>query len=187
MRLHFLRSLSFSSAIALSLVAFSPGSAVAQCSAPVEPPASQSRVVDISEWQVSFAIPENYQTLRSGSVIEVLSPSSYASVQCSFVPRPSQTLQPYGVSVAIVDGVVSETTIRSQLSPGQGTYLGMTAMPSGAAYMHTTSHGIDLVHLSLPIPGEAATIVFTANTDSTGAIYQETVLETILESFEFWL
>lgn len=172
-------------ATALPLVVLSPASAIAQCSIPIEAPASRSRVVEVADWQVSFEIPENYEIMRSGSVIEVLPPSTYASVQCSFVPRPAQNMRPYGVSVSLVSGTVTEDVIRSQISPGQGTYLGLTAMSGGAAYMHTTRTNHDLVHLSLPLPGEPYTFVFTTNTDPTGEIYQEAVLETILGSFKF--
>ena len=151
----------------------------------IETPANEQKVIEIPEWQVSFEIPENYQTLRNGSVVEVLTPSSYAQTQCRFTPRPAQNIEPYGVSVALIDRTVTEADIRAQLSPGTGTYLGPTGMPSGIAYMHETYAEQDLVHLSLPIPGQAATIVFTANTDSTGEIYQEELLETILDSFVF--
>ncbi|MGD1896834.1 MAG: hypothetical protein ACFB16_07765 [Phormidesmis sp.] len=158
------------------------------CSAAAdELPSSEQRIVEIPEWQVSFAIPENYQTFQSGTGVDVLAPSSYAQTQCTFTPNPARNIEPYGVSVALVDGTVTEDEIRAQLSPGEGKYLGPTGMPSGIAHMHTSQdeENHDLVHLSLPVPGQAATIVFTANTDSTGEIFQEDVLEIILDSFEF--
>ncbi|MGB3572655.1 MAG: hypothetical protein WBG63_05950 [Phormidesmis sp.] len=151
----------------------------------IEAPASEERTVEISDWQVSFDIPENYQMVRSGSVIDVLAPSSYEQTQCRFIPHPAQSIRPYGISVALVDKTLTESDIRAQIDPGEGTYLGPTGMPSGIALMHTTHDEHDLIHVSLPVPGEAATVVFTANTDSTGEIFQEEVLETILGSFEF--
>lgn len=183
---NFLPFLTLAGAITFPLVVLSPTVAIAQCNVPIEAPARQRRTVEVPDWRVSFEIPENYETMRSGSVLEVLPPSTYASVQCSFVPRPAHNLRPYGVSVTLINSTVTEETIRAQIASGQGLYLGLTAMPSGAAYMHETYAENDLVHLSLPIPGEAATVVFTTNTGPSGEIYQEAVLETILESFELW-
>ncbi len=148
-------------------------------------PASEQRTVEVPDWQVSFDIPENYQMVRSGSVIDVLPPSSYEQTQCRFIPHPAQTIRPYGISVALLDRTLTEADIRAQINQGEGTFLGPTGMPSGIALMHTTHDETDLVHVSLPVPGEAATVVFTANTDHTGEIFQEEVLETILGSFEF--
>ncbi len=183
-------------AIVLPLLALSPffisSSAVAQtctsgCVADttIEAPASEERTIEISDWQVSFEIPENYQTVRSGSVVDVLAPSSYEQTQCRFIPRPAQSIRPYGITVALLDRTLTESDIRAQLAPGEGTYLGPTGIPSGIALMHTTNDEHNLIHVSLPVPGEAATVVFTANTDSTGEIFQEELLETILGSFEF--
>ena len=169
----------------LTCVAMASPAYSCAASSATEAPADKQKVIEIPEWQVSFTIPENYQTLRSGSVVDVLTPSSYAQTQCRFTPRPAHNIEPYGVSVALLDRTVTEADIRAQLSPGTGTYLGPTGMPSGIAYMHETYAEQDLVHLSLPIPGQTATIVFTANTDSTGEIYQEELLETILGSFVF--
>lgn len=171
---------------ALTLLAMDIESAYScEASSAVSTPAREQKVVEIPEWQVSFAIPENYQTFRSGTVVEVLSPSSYAQTQCRFTPRPAHNIEPYGVSVSLVGRTVTEDDIRARIRPGTGTYLGPTGIPSGIAYMHETYAENDLVHLSLPVPGQAATIVFTANTDSFGEIYQEEVLETILDSFVF--
>lgn len=184
MRLLFNASL-ITGTLLLTFTAIAPPAHSCNSANTSETPANEQKIIEIPEWQVSFAIPENYQMLRNGSVVEVLAPSSYAQTQCSFTPRPAQNIEPYGVSVALIDRTVTEDDIRAQISSGTGTYLGPTGMPSGIAYMHETYSERDLVHLSLPIPGQAATIVFTANTDSTGEIHQEEVLETILDSFAF--
>ncbi|MEO0769295.1 MAG: hypothetical protein AAFY72_07660 [Cyanobacteria bacterium J06649_4] len=181
-------------ASAVVLPAFWVAPAIAQECIPdsgaPEPPASQRRTIDVDEWQVSFAIPENYRTMRDGSTLEILSPSSYEILACILTRRPTHNIRPYSISVSMLDRTLTEAEIRSQLRQGRGRYWGTTAMPSGTAFMHTTVVADNIaeeeqVHLSLPMPDQAATVVFSASTDSTGEIVQEDVLETVLETFRF--
>ncbi|MEO1620082.1 MAG: hypothetical protein AAFU53_03510 [Cyanobacteria bacterium J06632_3] len=179
--------------IALPTLLISPAAIAQECIPEMgspEPPASQRRTVAVDEWQVSFAIPDNYRTLRDGSTLEILSPSSYEILACILTRRPAHNIRPYSVSVSMVDGTLTEADIRSQLTQGRGKYWGTTAMPSGTAHMYTTDTVPDTtadnqVHLSLPLPEQSATVIFTASTDRTGEIVQEEVLETILETFRF--
>ena len=146
-------------------------------------PDSNRRTIVMDDGGIWFSIPENYKTVRHGSQIDVLSPNNYALMEC-LSDNNLEDVRPYGVTVAIIQGALTETDIRGQLTQGEGQFWGTTSTPNGTAFMHTTNHGEDLVHLSLPVPDKAITIVFTTDTDGTGWIIQETVFETILGTLQ---
>ena len=141
-------------------------------------PASERRQVVVEDWRIAFAVPKTYYLLRDGLQMDILPPENSQDTSCS-------TAQSRSVSVSIVNRVVSEADIRSRLAFNPGTYLGVTSIPSGEAFMHTTRTSGNQVYLSIPFPDQPVSVVFTAHADSNGEIFQEGVLETVLETFEF--
>ncbi len=185
-----LTKLVVASAIALPAIALSPSNTKAQAcfvsqqvvaAGPTLVPASERRNIIVEDWRIAFSVPETYQLSRQGLRMNVSPPintqSSAQSVQCDTTAR--------GVSVSIVNQVVSEAGIRDHLAPGEGTYLGLTNIPSGTAFMHTTRTQGNQVHLSIPFPNQPVSVVFTAYADNNGEIFHEGVFETILETFRF--
>lgn len=153
---------------------------------PILIPASERRNVVVEDWRIAFAMPETYQLSRSGLQMDVLPPASdWISAQASTQSAHCDLTRSRSVSVSIVNRIVSESGIRSRLAPSEGTYLGLTNIPSGTAFMHTTRTGGNQVHLSIPFPNQPVSVVFTAHADANGEIFQEGVFETILETFEF--
>lgn len=146
-------------------------------------PDSNHRTIAMNDGAIRFSIPENYQTVRHGSQIDVLSPNNYALMEC-LSDNNLEDVRPYGVTVAIIQGALTETDIRGQLAQREGQFWGTTSTPNGRAFMHTTNCSEDLVHLSLPMPNKAITLVFTTDTDGTGWIIQESVFETILGTLQ---
>lgn len=146
-------------------------------------PDSSRRTIAMNDGAIRFSIPENYQTVRYGSQIDVLSPNNYALMEC-LSDNNLEEVRPYGVTVAVIQGALTETDIRGELTQREGQFWGTTSTPNGRAFMHTTNCSEDLVHLSLPMPDQAITIVFTTDTDGTGWIIQENVFETILGTLQ---
>jgi len=148
-----------------------------------EPPAEQSRTVSVNEWQATFSIPENYLTLRSGSTVQVLSPSHYEIMNCILTHQPAHNIRPHSVSIEILNRILTADDIRAQLTQGRGVFWGPTETPMGTGYMHSTKTANESIHLSLPLPHYAATVVFTAPANRYGEIVQESVFETVVQSF----
>ncbi|MGB3790350.1 MAG: hypothetical protein WA949_20245 [Phormidesmis sp.] len=141
-------------------------------------PVSERRQIVVEDWRIAFAIPETYELSRDGLRMDILPPENYQSDSCG-------TAQSRSVSVSIVNRVISESDIRSRLAFTPGTYLGMTSIPSGDAFMHTTRTPGNQVYLSIPFPNQPVSVVFAAHADSNGEIFQEGILETVLETFQF--
>ncbi len=176
--------------IALPAITLSPSSAKAQAcfvsqqvvaAGPTLVPTSERRNIIVEDWRIAFAVPADYQLSRHGLRMNVSPPVgsqfSAQSMHCDTTAR--------GVSVSIVNQIVSEASIRSHLAPGEGTFLGLTNIPSGTAFMHTTRTQGNQVHLSIPFPNQPVSVVFTAYADNNGEIFHEGVFETILETFRF--
>lgn len=142
-------------------------------------PAADRRTIAVEDWRITFAIPDSYRLLRDGLRMDILPPHN------PWAANPCSTAQSRSVSISMVNRVVSEADIRDRLAPGEGTYLGLTSIPSGSAFMHTTRTQGNQVHLSIPFPDQPVSVVFTAHADSDGNIFQEGVFETILETFQF--
>ncbi|MEM8502820.1 MAG: hypothetical protein AAF716_06665 [Cyanobacteria bacterium P01_D01_bin.1] len=186
-------------AVSFSAIASTPSEARAQACfvsqqtvamGPTLIPVSERRNVVVEDWRIAFAVPETYQLSRDGLRMDILPPASVRIASLTSGPTSTQTAhcdltRSRSVSVSIVNRVVSEASIRSRLSPGEGTYLGLTNTPSGIAFMHTTRMPDNQVHLSIPFPNQPVSVVFTAHADSNGEIFQEGVFETILETFQF--
>ncbi len=145
---------------------------------PVLVPVAERRQVVVEDWRIAFAVPETYQLSRDGLRMDILPPSGFQATHCS-------TAQSRSVSISVVNRVVSEAGIRDRLAASEGAYLGLTSIPSGTAFMHTTRDQGNQVHLSIPFPNQPVSVVFTAHADKNGEIFQEGVFETILETFQF--
>jgi len=148
-------------------------------------PASERRNIIVEDWRIAFSVPETYQLSRQGLRMNVSPPIAPQASAQSAAQVTQCDATAHGVSISIVNRVVSESGIRNRLAPGEGTFLGLTDIPSGTAFMHTTRTRGNRVHLSIPFPNQPVSVVFTAHADSNGEIFHEGVFETILETFRF--
>lgn len=157
------------------------------CSAPTTytPPSRRRRIIDIEEWNASFAVPSNYRALRAGQTIQVLSPEGFAQFQCQRTQQVTNGNVPIGITLNFAEGAVTETSIRHQAAEELGSFLGETKIDQDTAFVHTSNLVYYSLHLSRPTPDNRNTVVFTSVLSDAGEIFYEDTFDIIRGTFAF--
>ncbi|MEL6814051.1 MAG: hypothetical protein AAFP03_04460 [Cyanobacteria bacterium J06598_3] len=148
-------------------------------------PAPVRRTVTLEDWKASFQIPNNYRALRSGQVIQVLSPESFVHFQCRRAHRLTDDDIPTGITLSFVEGATTEAAVRRQVTAAAGAYLGETQIDSGTTFVHTSHVFWYALHLSRPTPDQQNTVVFSAVLSEAGEIFYEETFDIIRGTFTF--
>lgn len=164
-----------------------PSALAPTCPAPTTytPPSRRRRIIDIADWNASFAVPNNYRALRMGQTIQVLSPEGFAQFQCRRMQQITNDNVPIGITLNFAEGAVTEASIRQQALEEAGSFLGETKIDQDTAFVHTSNLIYYSLHLSRPTPDNRNTVVFTSVLSDAGEIFYEDTFDIIRGTFAF--
>jgi len=150
----------------------------------VSPPASENRRMELEDWQIIFALPENYRTYRNRWFVQIFPPEYYDYLQCKINQDPDYPGLPSALSISLVNGDITEADVRQQTEETGGTLLGTTEMINGIAFVHTSQGQAPAMNLSLPT-GTGVSFILSAPANSEGNLRYPDAFQMVTGTFMF--
>ncbi|MEL6814050.1 MAG: hypothetical protein AAFP03_04455 [Cyanobacteria bacterium J06598_3] len=149
----------------------------------VSQPSSENRRIELEDWQIIFSLPENYRTYRTPWFVQIFPPEYYDYLHCNLKQDPNYPGLPGALSIALVDGDITEADVRQQTAETGGLLLGTVEMINDIAFVHTSPSAMTL---SLPT-GQGVSFILTAPADSEGNLLYPEAFRMVTGTFMFSL